>query len=422
MDYWTMIEMIECEEFSEVAVGVERLFVDGEFRLDDRIANRGYLSVTMRGGQIILRTTRYVGTIPLTPQLAVRVVPRAEIRNLSYMLVRSGVAASAISGFSRGYLPKFEGLAESERLYADLLLEGLRQITRRGYLKSYVQPRQAALWQGRLLVSETVRKYAAKGVRYRQAFEQNVLSFSNLENMALKKALTEVLGWLRVNEPGSERRREAESLLRAMPYVEEMRAEEVLAGLTSRLRRFPRQRDLYQDMLWVSYLVLQKVLPDVSREGVIPLQSLMVDVSEVFEAYVRRELALRLRSNGFRVEDGRRVVYRLFREGGRYRVQPDMVIRSNDKVVAVLDAKYKPEPKEDDRYEVIAFMDAVGVNVGGFVCPTVGGERSRMLGTTETGKELVLLRYDLCAHDPVAESSRFAENVLGFLLGSRRFF
>lgn len=418
-----MTEIIECEEFSEISIDLRRLHVNGEFTLDRRVATRGYLAAAMRGGEIVLRTTRFVGTIPLTPGLSVRVAPRAKIRNLSYMVVKSGVAATAISGFSRGYLPKFEGLSESEKFYSELLIEGVRKVERRGYLKSYVRPRRVPPWRGKVLVSATVRMYVSKGIRYRQAWEQSTLSVSNIENIAIKRALKEVVAWFRLNRPGSAQRREAERLLHGMQHVEDSELEGwvVVRELGNRIRSFPRQWKLYQEVLWVAYLVLQRVLPDVAREGIIPLQSLILDVSEVFEAYLRNELSLRLGRKGYQVDDGRRVTYRLFQEGGKYRVQPDMVIRQNDTVVAVMDAKYKPEPKEDDRYEVIAFMDALGVEIGGFVCPAVEEQRSRMLGTTRAGKELALLRYDLRANNPIAEVDRLFANVLTLLLGGRKF-
>ena len=89
-----------------------------------------------------------------------------------------------------------------------------------------------------------------------------------------------------------------------------------------------------------------------------------------------------------------------------------MIIRRNDDIMAVLDAKYKPEPKESDRYEVLSFMDAMPVNLGGFVCPADGVDTSRFLGTTASGKDMVLLRYDLGAANPDEEADRFATNVL----------
>src|SRR5690606_40476126 len=58
----------------------------------------------------------------LSSDFAVRVRPRASIANLSYMIARSGVAPVAITAFSRGYLPRFEGAPNVERMYRQSLL------------------------------------------------------------------------------------------------------------------------------------------------------------------------------------------------------------------------------------------------------------------------------------------------------------
>jgi len=141
----------------------------------------------------------------------------------------------------------------------------------------------------------------------------------------------------------------------------------------------------------------------------------------VFEAFLRRELAARLIGQGYQVEDGNNAPRSFFRDGGIYTVHPDIIISRGEEVVAILDAKYKPEPKESDRYEVLSFMDAMGVNVGGFVCPAEGADSTRYLGTTETGKEMNIIRYDLAAEDPDAEADQFAENVLRMIRGEREF-
>ena len=101
-----MVEVIECEEFEELSIRVSALLEGGELKLDDRITSKGYLAAAMKGGQITLRATKFVGTIPLTDKISVKIKPRASIANLSFMLVRSGVIPTAIAGFTRGYMPR----------------------------------------------------------------------------------------------------------------------------------------------------------------------------------------------------------------------------------------------------------------------------------------------------------------------------
>lgn len=195
-----MPEIIECEEFGELSVRVSALLEDGELRLDERITSKGYLSAAMKGGQITLRATKYVGTIPLTRDLAVRVKPRATISNLSYMLVRSGVIPTAISGFSRGYLPRFAAAENVEKIYGRSLVDGAKLIAKRGFMKEYIRPTNPSPWRGRLMASDTVRRHASKGVRYRHEFDHSTLSPSTVENIALKAALHLIKDWFQRND------------------------------------------------------------------------------------------------------------------------------------------------------------------------------------------------------------------------------
>ncbi len=406
-----MTEIIECKEFEELSVRVCALLEDGELRLDERITSKGYLSVAIKGGQITLRATKYVGTIPLTRELAVRVKPRSTISNLSYMLVRSGVIPTAISGFS------------TRAQYCVSLPYGAKLIAKRGFMKEYIRPAHPSPWRGRLLTSDTVRRHASKGVRYRHEFDHSMLSPSTVENIALKTALHQIMDWFQRNDRKNHIISETKALLHDLwPVLSwKGRKSDLVSQLANKIRTLSPQLPHYRDPLWASLLILQSDLPDVGLDGFVRLDSLIVDVSTVFEAFLRRELTDRLRIRGYIVEDGNRLPSPFFQDAGQYTVHPDIVIRRDGTIVALLDAKYKPDPKEQDRYEVLSFMDAIGVSIGGFVCPANEADTSRYLGETASGKRMFSLRYDLSISDPDAESDRFAENVIRMLNGDRNF-
>lgn len=420
---WTMVEIIECEEFEELSIRVSALLDAGELKLDDRITSKGYLAAAMKGGQITLRATKFVGTIPLTDKIAVKIKPRASIANLSFMLVRSGVIPSAISGFTRGYMPRFTAAENVEKIYGRSLVDGAKLIARRGYMKEYLRPPNLSPWRGRLLATDTVRSHAAKGIRYRHEFDHSTLSPSTIENIALKAALVQTKDWFLMNDRRNPIISEVGGLLHGLWPVSNWdgRRSELVSRLVKRIRTLSPRLSHYRDPLWASLLILQSSIPEVGFDGFVRLDSLIVDVSTVFEAFLRRELAERLWPLGYQVDDGNKSAEALFLDGGPYTVHPDMVIRKDGAVVAILDAKYKPDPKEQDRYEVLAFMDSFGTNIGGFVCPSSGADTSRFLGTTRSGKRLFSLRYDLSAQDSGAESDRFAHNVIQMVQGHRDF-
>ncbi|MDX0534355.1 hypothetical protein GOC55_12930 [Sinorhizobium medicae] len=417
------LEVIECEEFKELSLRLGSLMENGELKIDERIASKGYLTATMTGGQIAFRTTRFVGTIPVTPNLAIKVTPRASISNLSYMLVRSGVIPTAISGFSRGYMPRFVSAQNVEKIYGRSLVDGTKVIAKRGFMKSYVKNDNAPPWRGRFMASETVKRHASKGVRYRHEFDHSTLSPTVIENISLKEALKQVRHWYLANDKKNPIIKEIEVLLHDLWSVTDWdgRKPDLVAELGRKVRGVPPQLAHYRDPLWAAFLILQSQLPEVSFDGYVKLDSLIIDVSAVFEGFIRRELADRLWKQGYSVEDGNKRPGNFFVDGGGFTVHPDIVIRKDGAVVALLDAKYKTDPKEQDRYEVLSFMDAMNVAVGGFVCPSNGVDTSRYLGSTATGKKMFGLRYDLAAEDADAEAERFSENVIKLVTGSHDF-
>ena len=415
-----MTEILDCKEFEELSVQVASLLKDGELQIDERIARKGYLTAAVGDGRIVLRTTKFVGTIPLTPSISVRVKPRAPISSLSYMLVRSGTLPKAISGFARGYLPHFVVTRNVEQVFGPTLVSGLQIIVKRGIEKEYLSVSPGAPWRGRLLATETVKRHGAKGIRYRQEFHQKTLSASTLQNIALKAALIQVRNWYRRFDRRSSTLRDANAMLRQLMRVKEWDGPrpELLSSLKMKLLVPSTSRPYYQVPLWAAFAVLEGALPDISSVGSVRLESLIVDVSMVFEAFVRRELEERLGALGYLVEDGNKTPSHFFAEGDEFVVKPDIVVRREGKPILVLDAKYKRKPTEQDRYELLAFMDALGVAIGGFVCPVHGVETSRLMGETASGKVMFSLRFDLSAVDLDHEAKRLVANVARMVSGS----
>jgi 5-methylcytosine-specific restriction enzyme subunit McrC len=416
-------EVVECEEFGEIEVRVSRLLANGELMLDPRIQGRGYLNVSLAKGQVVFRADRHVGLIPINSDFAVKVRPRASIANLSYMIARSGVAPVAIPAYSRGYLPRFQGTANVERVYRQSLLLGISRVIQRGLMKAYLEQENPPKWRGRFLVSETVKRHAAKGVKYKQEFSFSTLSHSTIENVALKAALDQLTSWLESNDRNSPDLVEARRLLSHLAIVKEWQQSTsvLVSKLGRRIALLPPQLAYYRDPLWMAFLMLQRSLPDVGADGSVALDSLITDVSKVFEAYVRRGLVDKAEREGWTISDGNLKPSSFFTDNGAYEVRPDIVISLKGKPIAVIDAKYKLRPKESDRYELLSFMDALGVEHGAFVCPATGADRSGFIGTTSGGKQMSLLRYDLNADDPQREEERFFNNVRKLTLGLRDF-
>jgi 5-methylcytosine-specific restriction enzyme subunit McrC len=407
------VTVIDCEEFGTLGIGAARLMVDGEIALDPRIVDRGYLNVSLVKGQVIFRADRYVGLIPVNAKLSIRIRPRALIANIAYMIVKSGIAPSAIPDFSRGYMPKFEAGVNAEKVYYAPLIGGVERILDTGMMKSYVQVEKPPAWRGRLLVSDTIKRHQARNIRYKGEFDYKTLSYGGVENVALKHALKIVRAWLAANDEKNQAIARADGALERMAAIPDCKSNvgQLVQEVGRSAGRLPSHYSYYRDPLWTTYLLLQGKLPDLSADGFVTLDSMIIDLSKVFESYVRTVLIERAEARGWRIVDGNFKPFCFFAGDNTYNVHPDIVVIKNGKPVALIDAKYKPDVKEGDRYEVLSFMDTVGVARGGFVCPQREGAASRFMGRTSAGKELSLLRFDLAAPDIEAEAMRFVDNV-----------
>lgn len=417
------METLECEEFGEINLRVSSLIEAGELKIDERISSRGFFNVTLRRGEITLRADRYVGLIPLNEHIAIRVRPRASISNLSYMLARSGVAPLAIVDFSRGYLPRLESSENVAHIYARSLIEGCERILSRGLMKGYSEVSPPPPFRGRLLAAETIRRFRARGIKYRHAFSFNTLSSSTVENLALKEALEVLVRMLRRSGDREKLLNRCQAIAEAFEVCGDWGGSrfKLVSDLGRQVSYLPSQLGYYRDPLWTAYLLLQQGLPDVDGDGRISLDSLIIDASKVFEAYARRCFSDRAAIEDWSVFDGNLTPSDFFKDEGKYTVSPDIVLAKSGKPFAVLDAKYKPHPKETDRYELLAFMDALDVKIGGFVCPAVTDETSRYLGTTAGGKAMTVLRLDLAATNPELEADRLIRNVKHMVAGAQRF-
>lgn len=418
-----MLEVVECQEFDEIEVGIDRLLVDGQIALDKRIVEKGYLSFSLSKGRVIFRADKHVGLIPLNDAVAVRVRPRTEVGNLAHMIVRSGQAPFAIPDFSRGYLPNFESGADVERFYASPMVVAAERVIARGLMKSYVAVPNPPPWRGRLMVSDTIKRHRARNVRYKGEFEFNTLSYAGVENEAIKLALRQVRRWLAASDKKSMLIPRADAALSALHAVPEFegRLGPMVQDIARSAGRLPSQYLYYRDALWTAYLLLQRMLPDPKAEGFVTLDSMVVDMSMVFEHFIRRSIVDRAAAKGWRIVNGENIVFPFFADGGDWRVKPDLVVYEGSTIRAILDAKYKPDLKESDRYEVLSFMEALGVQRGGFICPQKADVPSRYLGVTTGGKVLSNLRFDLAATDLDAEADRLVGNIAKLIAGDHKY-
>ena len=150
------------------------------------------------------------------------------------------------------------------------------------------------------------------------------------------------------------------------------------------------------------------------------MKTMVVNLADIFESYVRQVIKENLNAvlPGAVLRDGNRHQVALFMQGGQNTVKPDIYLESSGKSPVVLDAKYKPALRAADRYEVLAFCEALQSKLAIFVSPSERGKQdTKFIGRTPGGIELHSVRIDLGSRDIRDEEGRFISRLRSVIEG-----
>lgn len=407
-----------CREFEVVGVPVDELLVGGRTEVYNQASGKGFFDIDLRNGELVVTAKNFVGLIPLNDRVAIHVVPRFPIDNLFAIIARSDESARFLHGFSRAYsLGEGSGYGIS-RLFGEKVIGMLGHVAKSGLYRKYVPETTECGVEGELMLSDTVSRFRSSGVRYRHVRRRYALSPFVAENRIIKGALQRLVGFYGGSGDAEARRlkREAERLLIGFDQVGrplspvELRALSIprlVAGL-------PPMHQSYASVLWLSYLLETGQGVTLEKVGSASFDTFVVNLADVFESYVRNIIALGVErvGPGLRLRDGNKSPYPLFVGNDRYEVRPDLYLVQGKRPVAVLDAKYKLDVKPADRYEVIAFCEALSVKLAVLLAPHFpGSEEVQVLGVTPSGIRMVILRINLGATDLAAEEALLLSRV-----------
>lgn len=415
-----------CEEHGEVDVPLSALLKDGELDLYPEVASKGYFDIDYRRGSLVLKANRYVGFIPISDRVAIHVRPKAPISNLLRMVWRAGSPLRSIEGFIRGYQDKPGEIDSPEELYLSAFLAAMRGARKAGVLKRYL-PQTTEERRGRLMLARTIASNYSKGYRHKQAFETFAFTVDVPENRILKHTLLRLLRHLNADPVGQnlELARQVKDLLAPFSTVEEMKVTPDMVARTAPalIRGLPQSHAAYEPALWLSYLIATKSGVLMERIGRSRFESVVIDVSNVFERYVRTLCAEAkdTRFAGLEVLDGNEEPVRLFTAGIPATTEPDVYLRreSDGTCAALADAKYKKDPTREDRYELLTFCEAAQVMRAAFICPYLPGQDLfSHYGTTARGVNIDVVRINLAAEDMHAEEERFVGELSRSLLAT----
>jgi 5-methylcytosine-specific restriction enzyme subunit McrC len=408
-----------CKEHEPLAIPLRDLLTEsGNLDMYPEIAGRGYFDIAVRQGSLLLRATRFVGLIPISDRIAVHVSPKAPIANLIYMVWRAGKELDGLSDFIRGYQEEPGAITTPEELYVKSFISALHTLRRLGPMKRYQRRETDTELKGRLMVMPSVSRFTARGYRHRHVFEVFDHSTDIAENRILKHTAERLLRHFIAQPAGdnSAVATELKSVLTLLPGVDANAVDAVTVArrVPGLMRSLPSTHRFYEPALWLSYLISTRSGVSMDMLGRAHFETVIIDVSLVFENYVRKICLERAVTHlaGCEILDGNRWPIPLFTTSAKHNVHPDLYFRRQGRIVAVADTKYKPEPSTPDRYELLAFCEALGVTNAAFVCPKTGAEPTiTNYGTTKSGRKIDVLRIDLAQRDMGSEEDRFVTSL-----------
>jgi 5-methylcytosine-specific restriction enzyme subunit McrC len=408
--------VIPCQEHDAVSVPFAALLgPDGKLDLYDEVARSGYFDIDFRRGDLVVKATRFVGFIPLSDRVAIHVTPKAPIANLLYMVSRADVQTKGLSDFVRGYADELNHTAyDIEDVYANSFVSALINLRRTGVLRRYVSRETDQQFRGRLLLTKSIaRRYAHNNNRHPFfVFSEHTVDIE--ENRLLKSTATRLKNHF-LSRGGAKnvviarQFQDIQKIMSAVSDIGELTPSSV-RSIPQLLRALPTSHRFYEPALWLAYLIASGRSVRMEALGRARFETLILDVSAVFEEYVRALLLTARRTVLAHLEvlDGNLSPVPLFTTGLRHTTHPDYYFRSQGVLLAMADAKYKSEPSTQDRYEILAFCEALGVQRAAIICPLVNpGPRVSHHGTTRAGRRISIVRIDLAAKNMQSEETAF---------------
>jgi len=401
---------------------------DGELLVNPEVESKDYFAVHVSKGRLRLQARRHVGLIPLNERVSIDVEPRTPVRNLLHLLSVARHPLETLPA-ERSYATSSQWSGSLLDIYAHSLIERLEEIAARGLLREYERRTEVTQFpRGRILATATARQLHSRGIRHKAVTARFERSPDNAANRCLKYALWLLSGLLSEETPVRPERRllldRAAPLYEALGAVRLDRSRDFLEdGLVAGTTRLPALRSYYRPALDLAAAIAQ--LHGVQLEGgtgTRKLPSTILDMSDLFECYLRNTLAARARERGWeqRVLDGNTEGSTdLFDAKPSPKATPDIVIRdpASGETPALIEIKNVPVKK--DRSERSAIQQALTYSLA-YRCKRVvlahpRGYASDFTGLRPQGQigDLSLYQYvfDLAA-DPIEdEEDRFVAAV-----------
>jgi 5-methylcytosine-specific restriction enzyme subunit McrC len=419
-------QTVQCLEWEDLEIPAEDLFVGGRMQVYENISASKYLKVYLKSSKVIFTATHFVGHIPLNDHVALDVLPRFDVSNLTRLLRIAKHSPLPLETYVRAYLADKEHLPSLFDELAAAFIYALEEVVHTGILATYARTiDDTSFPRGRLLVNATVRRHHARGMPFRATAAWHEKTLDNPPNQLLKYTM-----WLldRRFAGGTPRKgivKLRTTLNRYYRLFRKVRLDHSRTFLRDVQvldpQRLPLNRGYYAHSLQLASLLVRENSLDLGKPGgTIRAPSMLVNLQEAFEAYLRNSLsdAFAAQSVPLLVLDGNNAPPAgaskgLFDGPDSRLATPDIVVQAPDtgRASLLVEIKYKDRADRTDLNQAIAYGAS-------YRCPLVilahargRGDPAHLRLEGAIGKmQVFTYAFDL-AGDLEEEERRFADTV-----------
>jgi 5-methylcytosine-specific restriction enzyme subunit McrC len=285
--------VVECQEQGAVEVPLaEVLNESGDLAVLAEVQNKGYFTVRYQGQRVRLVAGSHVGLIPLTKNLAIFVKPRAPVSpNLTHVVSKSGASAVSLP-ILRMYESHSEWNASVGLILAEALASASERILHQGFLRRY-EAREAvsAMPRGRVIIDTRLLRQRSRGMTYQVPVRWYEQTGDLPENHCIKDALRIAIRSVPQGREGLALRRRLNACFRGFQHVgDDPKRRYMASPLVANPMSIPSSRDAYRDALTYARTIIERQSVSHDAGHRVRLPSLVLDMGDVFEGYVRNVL------------------------------------------------------------------------------------------------------------------------------------
>jgi len=347
------------------------LYRDGMLEIFPEVVASRFLAMSLRGGRPVVRTTNFVGVLPLNARLTLEVEPKVPVASVASMLAHSNEDVILFGGKNSHEFDSSDVVARQLlELLASEFVRSVEQILAVGLAKQYNRIESLSeSARGAIRFSATVRARARNqplliGSR---RFERTARTDVNSALLATTVFVARALRSASSSRTALRIIADCNRLSRHFPQPEPLTLPSAVRRSIRSLRLHQVRPD-YARSLRLADVLLSGAGVEVSPlPGGIQSQCFMLGLDLIFEDYVRS--ILRAGLTDFHVRAAKK-----FPPHGARQTDPDVVVLGLDEQpILVLDAKYKNPQRGLDRADlnqVIAYGAAYAVSSVALVVPS----------------------------------------------------